>query len=58
MKTEECCRWCGSTEKDDIAKDGSGFWCADCDGFTYYDNEKKSLSLKRASTRIWKGGIS
>ena len=40
MKTEECCRWCGSTEKDDIAKDGSGFWCADCDGFTYYDNEK------------------
>ena len=40
MRIEECCRWCGGTEIDDVAKDGSGFWCAYCDGFTYYDEEK------------------
>ena len=40
MRIGECCRWCGSTEIDDVAKDGSGFWCAYCDGFTYYDEDR------------------
>lgn len=34
------CRWCGSDIYDDITKDGSGFWCAYCDGFTYFDNDR------------------
>ena len=34
------CRWCGCEDYDGIAKDGSGFWCADCDGFTYFDDKK------------------
>ena len=40
MRAEECCRWCGSTDIEGVAKDGSGFWCADCDGFTYYDEDE------------------
>lgn len=41
------CRWCGSDAYDGIAKDGSGFWCADCDGFTYFskENNKKHRML-------------
>ena len=33
------CRWCGSEACDGVAKDGSGLWCADCDGFTYFCEE-------------------
>lgn len=42
------CRWCGSEACDGVAKDGSGFWCADCDGFTYFCeemNEKHRMLL-------------
>ena len=34
------CRWCGSSEHEGTAKDGSGFWCADCDGFTYFQQDR------------------
>lgn len=34
------CHWCGSSEHEGTAKDGSGFWCADCDGFTYFQQDR------------------
>ena len=39
------CRWCGftSTNIDDFEldfKNNQGFWCGDCDGFTFFDGEK------------------
>lgn len=39
------CRWCGSDCYDDTDK--HGFWCADCDGYTYFDekDEKKRRLL-------------
>lgn len=37
------CRWCGSEIYEGIAADGSGFWCADCDGFTYFHGRRNEL---------------
>lgn len=39
------CRWCGftSTNIDDFEldfKNNQGFWCGDCDGFTFFDEAK------------------
>lgn len=37
MNNSHVCRWCGSTEYDDACEDG--FWCAGCDGFTYWNQQ-------------------
>lgn len=41
------CQWCGvSGSPDDFELDeqnGEGFWCPDCDGFTYHDETKNHL---------------
>lgn len=45
------CRFCGlsgTLDELEINKYGDGFWCADCDGFTYFeqeDNEKQRFIL-------------
>lgn len=42
---ELTCRWCGATgpERDfDVSLSPSGFWCPDCDGFTYTDESERS----------------
>jgi len=43
MNDTHICRWCGSTEYDDTCEDG--FWCADCDGFTYWDEQSDKRRL-------------
>ena len=41
------CQWCGAEglpecfELDEA--NGDGFWCPDCDGHTYYDEERNKL---------------
>lgn len=48
IRKHTLCRWCGSETYDGIAKDRSGFWCAYCDGFTYFDekmNEQHRMLL-------------
>lgn len=37
------CRWCGSDCIDDT--DEHGFWCGDCDGYTYFDEKQDSRRL-------------
>lgn len=37
------CRWCGSDCIDDT--DERGFWCGDCDGYTYFDEKQDSRRL-------------
>lgn len=47
MEETLTCQWCGATGSlDDFELDehnGEGFWCPDCDGFTYYDKTRNHL---------------
>lgn len=47
MEKTLTCQWCGETGgPDDFELDeqnGEGFWCPDCDGFTYYDEARNRL---------------
>lgn len=39
------CRWCGYTgpEEDfDLSPDNTGFWCNDCEGFTFFNQEDQA----------------
>lgn len=41
------CQWCGFVEPPDNFEldetTGEGFWCPDCDGYTYYDDNRNHL---------------
>ena len=47
MEKTLTCQWCGASGgPDDFELDehnGEGFWCPDCDGFTYYDEARNRL---------------